>query len=115
MQYPVASDWSPDGRQIAVEGVGGRTGVWVYSLNTRSYRRFGDGNTPAWLADGRRLVYDYRGRLWVLDTITGGTKELLAIPGEELDFPLPIAGDSQLVFRRGSYSSDIWTVRFGEK
>jgi Tol biopolymer transport system component len=115
VDYPVASDWSPDGRQIAVEGVGGRTGVWVYSLDTRTYRRFADGNTPAWLADGHRLVYDHRGRLWVLDTITGNTRELLGIPGEDVDYPLPIVGDSRLVFRRQAYSSDIWTVRFGGK
>jgi Tol biopolymer transport system component len=116
VQYPAPSDWSPDGRQIAIDGVGGSgAGVWVYSLETRTYRRLADGSDPAWLADGRRLVYDNRGRLRVVDTITGNTKEVLAIPGETLAWPVPIAGDSQLLFKRTSFSSDIWTVRFGEK
>jgi Tol biopolymer transport system component len=110
-----ADDWSPDGRQIAISGRGGRGGVWVYSLDTRTYRRFGDGQDAAWLADGRRLVYDNHGRLWVLDTISGDTKEVLAIPGETLDSPVPIMGDSQLLFTRTAQSSDIWTMRFGDK
>jgi hypothetical protein len=47
--------------------------------------------------------------------MTGTTKELLAITGDELDYPLPIGEDTQLLFRRRSFSSDIWIARFSEK
>ena len=98
--------------KIAISGTGGRAGIWVYSLDTRSYRC---GETPEWLSDNRRLVYAHRDRLWVVDTTSSESKEVLAVQGETLGNPVPIAGDSQLVFVRSSRASDVWTVRFDQK
>ena len=64
---------------------------------------------------GRRLLADYRGAIRVIDTVSGDAKEIIKIPSETLAYPLAVAGDSQLLFRRGSFSSDIWIARFGQR
>ena len=112
VSYLVPDTWSPDGRQISISGYGGHKSVWVYSLESRTYQRLADGDETSWLADSRRLVYKNRDRLWVVDTISGDTKEVLGIPGETLGYPMLIAGDSELLFIRTVLSSDVWTVRF---
>jgi len=67
-------------------------GVWVYSFDSRTYRRLGDGTESAWLADGRRLLASFTGGLRVIDSISGDVKEILRIPGETLGYPLAVAG-----------------------
>ena len=39
------------------------------------------GDYPRWMRDSRRVVYSLDGRLMLLDTRTGRTRELLAMPG----------------------------------
>jgi hypothetical protein len=94
--YPRATDWSPDGRLLAITQNGGLGGVWVYSFETRAYRRVADGNDPVWLGDGRRLIDEKRGRLFVADTASGATREVLANAGESMSQPRLAADDSQL-------------------
>src|SRR5262249_28345451 len=54
-----ASGWSPDGTQILGVELGGQgSGILVYNLGSRKYRRLPvSGFRPWWLADGRRAVY----------------------------------------------------------
>jgi Tol biopolymer transport system component len=113
--FPRATDWSPDGRRLAIAQNGGVSGVWVYSFDARAYRRVVDGNNPAWLSDGRRVIYENRGRLFIADTASGATREVLAIPGESLSEPRLTADDSQLFFRHGTTDGDIWLMRFDPK
>jgi Tol biopolymer transport system component len=109
------TDWSPDGRLLAATGQGGRGGVWVYSFDARAYRRVADGSTARWLSDGRRLIYQNRGRLFIVDTASGAGREVLAIPGETLGQAALTADDSQLFFTHGATSGDIWLMRFDDK
>jgi serine/threonine protein kinase len=109
------SDWSPDGRLLAATGQGGRGGVWVYSFDARAYRRVADGSTARWLSDGRRLIYQNGGRLFIVDTASGVAREVLAIPGETLAQAALTADDSQLYFTHGATSGDIWLMRLGEQ
>lgn len=109
------TNWSPDGRLLAAIGQGGRGGVWVYSFDARAYRRVADGVSPRWLSDGRRLIYQTGGRLFIVDTASGAGREVLAIPGETLAAPALTADDSQLFFLHGATSSDIWLMRFDDK
>lgn len=109
-----ATEWSPGGRQLAFDEMTSHT-IWVYSFDTRAYRRVGDGGESSWLADGRRLLAVVRGGIWVIDSISGERKEIVTVSGETLGYPMAVAGDSEVLVRRGSFSSDIWVARFGER
>ena len=111
---PMPVDWSPDGRSILFSSAGGN-GVWLYSVVNRTYRRLADGGLGGWLQDGRRLVYADRGRLHLFDTASNATREILAMPGENLAGARLAADDSQLFFVHGTTDSDIWIVRFGDQ
>ena len=113
----VPSDWSPDGRELAIDALAkdGVWGVWIYSFTTGKYRKVGDGWDSSWLEDGHRLLCADRGKIVLIDTMSGNAKDLLAIPGEALRFPLAITQESKLVFNRNVLTSDIWTMRFDEK
>jgi len=105
-------DWSPSGQQLTLNAVGGGRGAWIYSFETRKYRRIGGGQ-PVWLADERRIVASIRNRLSIIDTASGEAHELLAIPGENLSSPRLAADDTQLFFLRSTIAGDIWLMRFG--
>jgi Tol biopolymer transport system component len=116
--YPATADWSPDGRQIAISitgsgaGVFGVGGVWIYSLDTRMYRRLANGAGPVWLSDGRRIVYSTLGRLSLLDSVSNSSHELLALPDEAVLGGRLSADNTQLFFVRAKTSGDIWLMRF---
>ena len=104
-------DWSPDGRSLS--GTSGPN-VWVYSFETRAYRRIGTGggSTAQWLPDSRRLLIARQGRVYALDVETGAEREVLAIDGEAIGTARLSPDGNWLYFLRGSASGDIWTVRF---
>jgi Tol biopolymer transport system component len=116
----VPLDWSPDGRSVS--GLSGPN-IWVYSFDTRTYRRAGApvaftalgaavGLTAQWFADGRRLLVNRRGRVYALDVETGAEREVLAIDGEAIGTARLSPDGNWLYFLHGSASGDIWTVRF---
>ena len=111
---PMPVDWSPDGRSILFSSAGGN-GVWLYSVLNRTYMRLADGGLGGWLRDGRRFVYADRNRLHLFDTATNATREILAMPGENVSGARLAADDSQLFFAHGTTDSDIWLVRFGDR
>ena len=103
--------WSPDGRSLS--GTSGPN-VWVYSFETRAYRRVGTGggSTAQWFPDGRRLLINRQGRVYALDVETGAEREVLAIDGEAIGTARLSPDGTWLYFLHGSASGDIWTVRF---
>ena len=108
---PRPMDWSPDGRSLLFWSAGS-SGVWVYSVAKRTYARLADGSGGNWLQDGRRFIYSSNGRFHLFDTASNTTREVLALPGENLAAARLAANDSQLFFVHGSIDSDIWLVRF---
>ncbi len=104
-------DWSPDGRYLS--GTAGPN-VWVYSFETRAYRRVGTGGafTAQWFPDGRRLLINRQGRVYAIDVETGAEREVLAIDGEVIGTARLSPDGNWLYFLHGSASGDIWTVRF---
>jgi Tol biopolymer transport system component len=111
---PRINDWSPDGRSIALNAQVPGGGVWIYSLDTASSRRIGDGGVSIWLKDGRRLIYTNGPRLFVIDTTSRISSEVLA-GSFTIGNPRLAADDSQLFFLRGTISADIWLVRFEQQ
>ena len=105
-------DWSPDGRSLS--GIS-FPNVWVYSFETRAYRRVATGGgafTAQWFPDGRRLLIVRQGRVYALDVETGAEREVLAIDGEGISLARLSPDGTWLYFLHGSASGDIWTVRF---
>lgn len=107
----VPSDWSPDGTLLT--GFAG-SNIWVYSFQSKTYRRVAvsTASVPSWLPDGRRILFARQGRLVVVDWISGETREIFAIPGENIGSPRVSRDGKLLYFLHGSASGDIWSVRF---
>jgi hypothetical protein len=56
--YPI---WSPDGRYIAADAVGGpRNGAWIYNVSTHEWKRLPlvDYNFWTWSHDSQYIYYD---------------------------------------------------------
>ncbi|HEY3072015.1 MAG TPA: protein kinase [Candidatus Limnocylindrales bacterium] len=111
-----AWSWSPDGRRLAgqEEGEPGRSsavgrGVIVYSLESRAYTRLTEfGKWPAWLNDGRRLVFSSGRKLYLVDSERRRVRELLSVVDEEPEGPAPTRDDRWIYFHRHRNEADIW-------
>jgi serine/threonine protein kinase/Tol biopolymer transport system component len=84
-QYFAVSSWSPDGLWLAgVAQLANGTslpGVVIYSFAAGGYERLNDrGESPVWLPDSRRLVYLDGGRIFLLDSGSRRSRQLLAPP-----------------------------------
>ena len=105
-----AWSWSPDGRKVAGDVFNG--GIWVYSFDAKAYSRIAEGVTPVWLPDNRRLVYASGGRLFVVDTVTTQSREVLTRPGETLGDPSLTRDGRSLYFTHATTGADIWLMTF---
>jgi Tol biopolymer transport system component len=99
--------WSTDGRRIAGHAGGS---VWVYSFDTKSFTQVTPGGQPAWLADGKRLVYSRGGRLRLVDTVTKQSREIHATAGEALVSPSLTQDNRFLYYQHATVGADIWVM-----
>jgi len=103
--------WSHEGRlamfQNRSDGVS--AGVFVYDISSRRLEEiFSFGQFPRWLEDGRRLVFEDRGKLCLADSESKRLRELLAIPPNEIQWPT-LSGDNRLIaFRLVVTEADVW-------
>ena len=107
-------DWSRDGRSLA--GFLNRDdGVAVYSLESRAFRRLtAQGADPVWLSDSRRLLYLNKGKIFLLDSEAGSSKELVSIAPEEIarrGFAVS-ADDRRIYFSVTATEADVWMAEF---
>ena len=109
---------SADGTKIVgpVVGPGGTpVGVGVYDIAASAARQVSEDSTfaPAWLSDGRRVIYFTRdGQLVLLDTVTR-ERRLVAtqLPLEPKDTGFALSRDDRLLVYGGVRSeSDIWVA-----
>ena len=121
--------WSRDGRSIAgtvLSKVTGRyvPGVALFSVADRTYRRVGDlhalqgefAGRAVWLPDDRHVVTATATGLMLLDTATGGARQLLANPaGSRLFYPSMTHDGRMLFYLRLEEESDLWIARLGER
>ena len=109
-----ASDWSPDGRMIvgsATTDAGQSRGLAVYSLATRTYETVSDsGATPRWLNDGRRVLFNDQGSVWLLDLRTKQKRVAIAPgPNESIDSFVTLTRDNRTVYAiRTLVQADVW-------
>jgi eukaryotic-like serine/threonine-protein kinase len=113
--------WSPDGKQLAVDWQrpDRSTGILICSLGTRTFREVEkEGRWPMWLPDGRRLLYQSKGGLAVLDLASGHKHWIL--PDGTLragsswqNFCLSRDG-RRLIYLESFGEGDIWLMTLGE-
>lgn len=103
--------WSANGRYlIAYSQRGG--GLAAFDFTTRRWQVLTrSGDYPRWMQDSRRVVYSLAGRLMLLDTGTGRTRELLTMPGYSLERPALGPHDRSIYFVRSRAEGDIWMAR----
>ena len=104
--------WSPDGRMMA--GFLNRDdGVALYSVSDRTFRRLTrHGSDPVWLSDSRRLLYLDRGKIHLLDSQSGASRELLSIvPDEVARRGFAVSPDDRhIYFSVSTTEADVWMI-----
>ena len=111
------SSWSPDGQQLA--GTASppdrdRGSVVIYSLTTRGFTRLYDSeyaDKPIWLNDGRRLLFDEKSKLVLIDSRTRATRELMSIAPDTMQLWSPTRDNRTIYFVRHVEQADIWLMR----
>jgi Tol biopolymer transport system component len=111
----VASSWSADGRRLAGNlALRGslQPGIVVYSFAPRTYERLTDhGIEPVWLPDGRRLVYGDGGGIWMLDTRTRASRELLTPSASSAVNLASVAPDGKSLYVVRTFDEgDLWML-----
>jgi Tol biopolymer transport system component len=102
--------WSADGEWLAGDIGYTDGGIVVYSFGSRSYERLTDfGQWPAWLPDGRRVLFVSGGNaFYVVDRVTKEVTEVLSVHRDVIG-PPQLARDGRTVFfSRRVTESDIW-------
>jgi Tol biopolymer transport system component len=113
-----ASSWSADGRWLAgalhVQTPDRRQvpGVVLYSPAERRYVRLsarGEGAT--WLSDSRRLLYSDGGRIFLFDTLSRTSRQVLTPPpGSDYNDVCLGPDDRVLYLARNTEEGDIWLL-----
>jgi Tol biopolymer transport system component len=108
-----ATSWSPDGRKLGgwSSADNETPGIVIYSFDTGSFERVSDfGSNPIWLNDNRRLLFDYQHRLYLVNSETKKTHELLP-PSRHRVFGYGLSADSRtLYYGLAIKEADLWLL-----
>jgi serine/threonine protein kinase/Tol biopolymer transport system component len=104
------NSWSSDGRRLA--GNRNNSEIVVYGLESHKLEPLGHrGLAPFWLADGRRLLYLDQGKLFVLDTVTRETREVLVPPPSSTFLLASLSADNRTLYTvRATDEGDIGMI-----
>jgi hypothetical protein len=109
------TDWSPDG--MFLSGTSG-SALWVFSFAGQQFRTIGPttggGQTAQFLPDGRRLLKQTRGQLYLVDRMTDQATELLSLPRESIGAARFNSDWTYLYFLHGTQAGDVWLARLSE-
>ena len=104
--------WSPDGRKLAGnhrKADGALDGIGIYSLESEKLARLTHfGAVPVWLWDSRRLLFQDRGKLYLVDSQTGKPREILSVAPHGIDTPTLSRDDRLMYFSVIVKEADIW-------
>ncbi|PYQ66730.1 MAG: hypothetical protein DMF54_06910 [Acidobacteria bacterium] len=124
----MVSSWSPNGRALAgmvYRRDGSQVpGIVLYWLESKKYQRLTDfGFGAVWMSDSRRLLVGgqennaldpSRGKLLLLDTISGKSAPLLEVPARTARGKFGISLDDRTIFFvEDRAEADIWQVSLG--
>jgi Tol biopolymer transport system component len=113
-----AWSWSPDGAQIAgfqPRPDGSSSGIIVYTVGAGAYTRVTDfGGDPVWLTDSRRLLFVQGERIYLADTATKRTREILSVaPNQVAARGIDVSRDGRTIyFSVATTVADIWMMSF---
>ncbi len=107
--------WSPDGKKLAGQINLRRdnitAGITIYDLATERYTALTDvGRNPAWLADGRRLLFTDDSRLKLLDTATGDHEEIFSVSPYEINSVTIAPDQTGIYYELSSREADVWLL-----
>jgi Tol biopolymer transport system component/serine/threonine protein kinase len=107
-------NWSPDGSMLA-GFLNRENGIALYNVAARTYRKLTPtGADPVWLSDSRRLLYLDKGKIYLLDSATGATRELVSANPEEIarrGFSIS-PDDRRVYFSISTTEADVWMLEF---
>jgi len=106
--------WSPDGRRLAgtllKDDGQSVVGLGIYSLDSQRLERLAEfGYNHVWLPDSRRLLFqDHRGKLYLLDSHSGHSREILSVAPHSIT-GLTLSRDGRRIYLSVVvWESDIW-------
>ena len=107
--------YRPDGERLAGHRSGAdwlRGGISIFSFRSRRFERLTEfGMFPVWLHDQRRLLFQSEGKIYLLDSLTGTTREFLSSPPNEAGAPFAISPDGRtLYFALSANEADVWLM-----
>ena len=107
-------NWSPDGHSLA-GFLNRENGIAIYSAASRQFRKLTErGADPVWLSDSRRLLFLDRGKIYLLDSESGWTRELVSAMPEEIarrGFALS-PDDRRIYYSVSTTEADVWMAEF---
>ncbi len=108
-----ATSWSADGTRLALADTPHpghpRGGIAIYSIQSQMYESLTDfGGAPVWLSDSRRVLFSFEGKLFLVDSQSKKSHEVLSVPGETLSGPSLSRDNREIYFTRGTNEADIW-------
>jgi len=90
-------------------------GIAIYATEPRSFRKVTEhGADPVWLSDSRRLLFLDKGKIHLLDSASGSTRELVSVMPEEVarrGFAVS-PDDRRIYFSVSTTEADVWMVEF---
>jgi hypothetical protein len=94
----------------------GPAGIGIYSLGQRSFERLTDrGDFPRWLSDGRRLLFEYAGKLYLVNSRSKKVHEVLSVTPYEVFFTgKPSRDDHWIYFALQATEADVWQMSLGD-
>jgi Tol biopolymer transport system component len=109
------NDWSHDGARIAgtvQKPDGGTLGIGAYNLASKTFEQYTSfGQLPRWLPDGRRLLFHARGHIFLADSISHRTKEVLSTKEGTISPYFDVSWDGRMIgYSLELMDSDIWSM-----
>jgi len=108
--------WSPDGRKLAEHQGRGNAGIIVYSFDSQQYERLTDfGSFPVWLSDSRRLLFQDQSKLYLIDSQSKKSHEVLSVAPHEFGNGVTLPRDDRMIyFSLLTTEADIWLMRLND-
>jgi dipeptidyl aminopeptidase/acylaminoacyl peptidase len=106
--------WSPDGRWLAGQKHLrdlSHAGIAIHEVGTDRLDWLTDfGEWPVWLRDSRRLLFSHQGKLFLLDRVTGRSREILSTPQQSLGSVGLSHDERMLYYTIAQAESDLWLI-----
>ncbi len=104
--------WSPDGRKLAEHQGRGNAGIIVYSFDSQQYEKLTDfGSFPVWLSDSRRLLFQDQSKLYLIDSQSKKSHEVLSVAPHEFGNGVTLPRDDRMIYYcLLTTEADIWLM-----